>query len=144
MDINVYDDYQVVALNLEDDVKGFINKLNEDPKIKMPGNEIVLNLDGCVTDYDATALLVDYLLGVLEHQQGEKTLTVKINGSSLINIIYYKLFRGGKYFDVEGKINSDSDRSQWDNVISNKLKEKSITLCVQHDRLRAPLKFPKL
>ena len=131
----------IVAINLVQDythrkladiqfVQELIKKLEGENKLANY-KHIVLDICGCRVGYPATPQLIDYFLNHLLKQNGEKTLTVKMNAIANVEWIFLNLLvLEGEFFAINDKINSEEDLTKSKQLMNEKLKQTNIAFNV--------------
>lgn len=121
---NIVEEYGFLNISSKRHVNNLIEKivLNND-------KTIVLNLEGCQTDYPHTPRLVDYFLYALAKEIGRKKLTIKFNGLGTKEIyILYDIILEGEFFKINEKIEDEKETGKWREIINAILKQSNIIL----------------
>ena len=128
--INVVQDYAHRKLADIQFVQELIKKLEGENKLASY-KHIVLDICGCRVGYPATPQFIDYFLNHLSKQNGEKTLTVKMNAIANVEWIFLNLLvLEGNFFAINDKINSGEDLARPKILINEKLKQTNIAFSV--------------
>lgn len=99
--------------------------------------EIELNIEGCMTDYPATPIFMDYFLFHLENQEGQKEFTIILDGIYNKEIyILYDIVLEGDFFNIKEKNGSEEEIKVWKEIINKKLKNENIIIkiIISHDK----------
>lgn len=128
-EFNILSDYAQLNISGERHVLFLIEEIKK--KGLVNETEIILNLEGCQTDYPETPKFIDFFLSHLAKQTGKKKLTIKYNGLATKEIyVLYDIILEGDFFDIHEKIDSDADLNRWKEKINSKLKYLGITMIV--------------
>lgn len=96
-------------------------------------NEIILNLEGCQTDYPHTPRLIDFFLNSLEKVNGKKKLKIKFDGLGTKEIyILYDIILEGDFFNIMEKIEKEQELDKWRLKMKKILKSKNILLEINY------------
>lgn len=97
LEINIKKDYQVNDIGTEYKVKSVLDNL----KFSSNDDEIKLDIRQCLIDYDATSMLLDFILTHLSNLEGNKKLNITydfvLDKQTLLNW----MFLGSKLFRLE-------------------------------------------
>ena len=112
-----------------------VNKLIEDIKLKSfeSENEILLNIEGCQTDYPNTPRLIDFFLNHLAKIDGKKVLKIKYDGLGTKEIyILYDIILEGNFFNIKEKIETDQELDKWKSKMNSILRSNNILLEIHY------------